>query len=105
MIGQYRFQRFVCSGRVDLTVRVELVESSEFSFRCNDTIDQDTQRFLLAGVREALIESENSQMAATLVSFQNDGEGENCGAIKTAAKAAANDALGLRHLLPATPSQ
>jgi len=100
MIGEFRFQRFVCSGRVDLTVRIVLSESHEFLFSAEEQVDPEVHRFLISGIREALVESGQYPMAATLLSFDNSGEGNNWGAIKTVAKAATNNALGLDHLLP-----
>ena len=99
MNGEFRFVRFVC-GRVDLFVRLKLFDSGEFVVTSQDPLDPAILRCLAGGIRQALVESECFPKSASILAYENYGEGDNWGAMFTTAKAATNHALGLDHLLP-----
>ena len=100
MNGEFRLVRFVCSGRVDLFVRLKLFDSAEFVVTSQDPLDPAVLRFLAGGIRQALVDSERFPKGASILAYENHGEGDNWGAMFTTAKAATNHALGLDHLLP-----
>ena len=100
MNGEFRLVRFICSGRVNLFVRLELFDSGEFVVTSQDQLDPAALRCLAGGIQQALAESERFPMSANILAYENHGEGDNWGAVFTTAKAATNHALGLDHLLP-----
>ena len=100
MFGEFRFVRSVCSGQVDLYVRLELHEADTFFVNSENPIDPQVMRCLSAGAHAALNDSGRYPMAVKILTYENRGHGDNWGAINTASRAATNHALGLHHLLP-----